>query len=462
MSKFIKIIDELKAEPKYNTVLVNIKKRKNSNDIKYISFIGKNSKNCMKEFSKKSEQPVLIQFLNKQGHRNFTCFKSWDDAFVSLPKFGGKRFAYEIIDKSKPCKPYLDLEKVYNKRPSGEELIKFIKQLKTDIIKIFKKDYGLTIKKSNVLILDSSAFIIDKKIGKRYFKLSFHVVINTKKPQILFKPNVKGARNSAFHLAYTLCQLKPEYNEIIDLAVYSKDREMRLVYSYKTNKDDRRLVPYPYVSSKKDTDYVITYINSADSFEYIVPTTKINYDKITKKIIGSTGSYTNIKIKQTMEEFLVNIVKQRFHKSAFLFETKTMENGKTIYSFNYTNRYDPCTIGTKNQYHDQIGFYGFFDNNGLFRLKCRSNKCEGISMVVYNEMIDKFFDDSEEVDINENKKDIKIDEEIIMDNKVEKKEVKNVDKIAESFFDDIDTDKKMMNYDDDLVREMALGLDDGL
>jgi hypothetical protein len=77
----------------------------------------------------------------------------------------------------------------------------------------------------------------------------------------------------AFHLAKRLNLLDPEgAGSIVDLTVYSHDREMRTIYSSKREKSQSRLVPlflHPDIPKPPLRDYFITWQDDADTLPLI-------------------------------------------------------------------------------------------------------------------------------------------------------------------------------------------------
>jgi hypothetical protein len=139
---------------------------------KYNIYKGINSKKKMLE--KATTEKAYIQYMDEKGYRNFTCMEDWKTALDKLPYYNGKRFIYELILSSKPCKPYLDIERMVDRKPTIEETAEFIGGLKKDIMRVFERRYGIKITADTIKILDSS------KKKETQYKISYHVVITTK------------------------------------------------------------------------------------------------------------------------------------------------------------------------------------------------------------------------------------------------------------------------------------------
>lgn len=251
-------------------------------------FYFKGSKNAMKicANSKSEPQTAFLQY-HIDGHRTFTFFPNWTIAYDKLPYVDDRRYINELLCVGRPVKGYLDIEKKYDKQLDDEYICSFIITLKDDIIAIIKNDYGYDIIDDNIKLLDSCGFTSDNK-----WKLSFHVIITTKSPQLLFISNRKQDVDSAFSFAYRLHGYKPIYSEYVDLSVYSSDRELRIINSYKSYTDLRQLTPYGNPTNLIITDYIISDYNLNDSHVFLKP--KFIYDITTAKKAKSVKFGVNI------------------------------------------------------------------------------------------------------------------------------------------------------------------------
>jgi hypothetical protein len=179
-------IDKLKnndrLEIKLNSSTVRVRKEKKYHGI---IFSGYGSKNIAKYYvESRDEYSNLIQSM-KNGYRRFIAIKSWLKIFNDTKKdYVVLRNLYEVIRSDLPCKPYLDIEwNIKNKYfddiidYENNDFTNFYKKMNNDIKSIFK-DYGVKLKKKNILWLSSHS---DKKI-------SFHIIINKKNKLI---PNLE-------------------------------------------------------------------------------------------------------------------------------------------------------------------------------------------------------------------------------------------------------------------------------
>lgn len=199
---------------------------------------------------------------NGKYKRRFVPFVSWDDCYEKHRNIDyNQRYVYEIIESSKPCKPYLDIE--WNGDDNG-----FLDTLCTDIIDMFRIRYGYNIGREHILITSASSGT----------KVSYHVVIHYMHngKQLVFATNKKNGINSAYDLYSGLTTLKPAlYMERIDGLVYTEGREFRTIYS---NKDPSCSRPFMPLSGERDVenfkDYLVTYYTNDVQ---VIETPLINY-----------------------------------------------------------------------------------------------------------------------------------------------------------------------------------------
>ncbi len=357
----------------------------------YLSFSGTGSKDKMKENAilQPVEQTAFVQFLTDK-YRNFTCFDNWTSALEYLPYSNKMRFLNEIIMSHRPCKPYLDVEAYLDFDPDLIYKTNFLTELKNDIISIFKTDYGKTITTSNIFVSDSSNHTINPE---HKYKLSFHLTITTRQPQILFKTNKKQSENSAYHLAHALNNLKDKYEQFVDTNVYSTDREMRTVYSYKSLSDLRQLIPFDSNIEIDPLDYLITSFDLEQPYEFIhIPfvfnnelATKIrSTEKVPKKKptdINIIAGDEILDFKYSAKQKIINdrivlMVQENIHQTAYLKKIVDEIDKPIYYYFDYKDHTDICTISKKPQTHESIGFYGYVNEFGQLEIRCRSAKCK--------------------------------------------------------------------------------------
>ena len=342
----------------------------------FTAFCGINSKNYMKQMAllEPITPKAFVCFMNEYGKRFFTYFKDWETAFKLLPFYNKKRFVNEIIVTSQPCKPHLDVERMFKQTQTDDFKLNLIAKIKKDIIHIFEIDYNKIITESDIKLSDSSNF------KKEEYKLSFHFTVSTAN-QLLFRTNSKKLENCAYHLAKRLVDIDPSYKDYIDQGIYTLDRCMRTIFLYKSQTDLRQLLPINYDNDNENImDYLVTGFDLDKTYEFIEVPYQYNAEKAKKikekneksqKIGGKELISDDITIKK-----IVKMIKENVHKSAFLENVNTSENGNLIYSFNYKNRLKSCPISNCNHKHDRLGFFAYINELDLLEIRCRSDKCK--------------------------------------------------------------------------------------
>jgi hypothetical protein len=185
--------------------------------------------------------------------RRFSYAESWPSLRKALRTVPSRhRHAYEIVRYGVPCKPYIDFDMEQPPPEWTEQRV--VATLEPLVLKVFRDDYGI------VLSPESMAW----STGSRPGKLSLHLVVSTHEPQFLFRTNKAGEPGSAYSLAFRLRHhlaiVAPELVECVDKAVYTRDREMRLVGSTKRERPE-----YPLKAldpTKPYADHCITWLDS--------------------------------------------------------------------------------------------------------------------------------------------------------------------------------------------------------
>ena len=168
--------------------------------------------------------------------RNFGSYPSWKDALASLSVLrSDSRHVYEIIPHGRPCKPYLDLDSEHGPPPPCQTPTDVVVRTEDLVRRIFHSDFGIT--------LPDSAFFWSLSPNQQ--KFSMHLVVSTHEPQLVYHSNHRQDQQGAYHLPRRLAELDSDcIGKIVDLGVYSKDREMRLVGCSKALKPQSVLHSY--------------------------------------------------------------------------------------------------------------------------------------------------------------------------------------------------------------------------
>ena len=198
------------------------------------------------EASEDKQQRVFSIELSNTGKRSFiacTLDTFWNAYLCLAPR---RRNYYEIIRQHHPCRLYFDCEfyKEYNPHLSVEEdgpgMIDELVRLTASVLQV---RYGIMVARDSFLILDSST---DSKC-------SYHIIVHLPDGQ-LFRSNIDVGNFVVHHLAHS-CRPSSSVPEkklysrlwvrgrkegelefFADLAVYTKNRAFRLLYSSKFGK----------------------------------------------------------------------------------------------------------------------------------------------------------------------------------------------------------------------------------
>lgn len=347
-------------------------------------FNGYGSKSILRYFMNKTKTDPkfgyqkIIQMLNNKSYRRFLPIKNWEDfwkAYSDEPI--NCRHVFELIRSDQPCKPYLDIEwhTDYSEDARKEDYSGFIDKLQDDIIMIFKNRYKLTIDTGDIMISSSHSAS----------KASFHIVIDKtiNDKTVSFRTNRKGYPESAWDLWVALTEHDESYNDVLDGAVYTTDREFRVIYSNKTS-EFRPILPYKSKKIKENSivkmkmkdclRYVITHSSSGEYYHIRTPEVPKKYLVINKRYCEDDSfiprTYSDKKINHLME--LVRPV----HRSAEYTGRSACGKG---WRFSYSDKDEKCYSGN---YHESNGFYVFENlEKGTTYMKCMSDNCKGIKVL---------------------------------------------------------------------------------
>jgi hypothetical protein len=170
-----------------------------------------------------SPSQKLDKFDRPIPYRSFASYPSWE---IAEPHLQGHKHVFEIVRHGVPCKPYLDIDgKDGHPFRTGADGVReqmsteaVIRALEDRISSRFESDYGLTLPSERFVWLTS----------ENQTKFSLHLVISTPPPQFVFASNLEdGAKHLAERLKEKIKPWSPDLAAMIDLSVYSKDREWR-------------------------------------------------------------------------------------------------------------------------------------------------------------------------------------------------------------------------------------------
>jgi superfamily II DNA or RNA helicase len=323
--------------------------------------IGNGAKNELKNKSKLYN----FKFFYKVSTQYKQCsagFDSINDFIKFIKPINSHYYIYEYIFENRNVCPYFDYEFELDSKPSEQEIIKYLTNIKTNIINVFKQMFNnIELKPTQIKILNSHGLKSNSK-----FKVSWHIVI-------------KGYYfSSNFQCAY-VCEKLKELDDSFDSSVYSRDRLMR-TYGSAKNWDDLRIMREEnesHIDITKLSNYLITHIEPDSIKLKCLREIKkeIEKKKYTRKFIDK-----NIKPDEIGSQ-IEQILKSEYHEDTYFTKSIMKYDNIQFYGFNYTNRYQKCFSGNK---HDQIGFYCWVDSCANIILKCFSANCQGCRKIIGN------------------------------------------------------------------------------
>lgn len=193
-------------------------------------YLGAGAKDRMKSEANRRSAECLVQLQNPDtGWRRFGCYSTWPEALRQLRRLSGpQRHLFELIPHGRRCKPYLDLDGPPLPCHGMSTLEEVIARGDRAIRTVFSEDYGVELVPERDVVWLASP---------QANKLSLHVTVSTHAPQLVFRSNHKEDPQGAYHLASRVKELDPDgVGALVDLKVYSKDRELRCIGASKYGK----------------------------------------------------------------------------------------------------------------------------------------------------------------------------------------------------------------------------------
>lgn len=322
--------------------------------------MGNGAKNKLKEETKLFN----FKFFYKVGikYKQVSAgFDTIEDFLKFIKPINSYYYIYEYIFENRACCPYFDYEFELDTKPSEQKIIKYLVDIKKNIIGVFDTMFQKKLKPEQIKILNSHGLKSNSK-----YKISWHIIIG-------------GYHFSSNSQCAYVCEKLKELDEAFDISVYSKDRMMRTYCSAK-NWDDLRILREeneikPDIS--KLTNYLITHIKP-DSI-------KLKCSREIKKEVEKK-KYIRTKVDKKIKpdeigHQIESILKSNYHEDTYYTKSVEKHDGIIFYSFNYTNRNKKCFTGFT---HDNIGFYCWVDSCANIILKCFSQKCSGCKKIIGN------------------------------------------------------------------------------
>lgn len=324
--------------------------------------------NGAKNELKKENKQYNIKFYHKINNSIKFCsvgFNSFDEYIQFVKPINNKYYMFEYIFENKKCRPYFDYEYEINNKPTIKELSTNLSNIIDNVKEIFNDLFKIKLNNDFFIISASHGFKNNMK-----FKVSFHIIIQS----YYFNSNKE---------CEYICDFLNKKDNNFDMSVYSKDRLMRTVLSYKDWKDNRQFIAIDYKHNKIDIkiehieNYLITHVNDK-CVKLNVPIKIKRIVNVKKSPIKNNVIITNNEIGSKLEK----IIQEKFHEDAYFVKSIIKDDSNiSFYEFNYNDRNKKCFTGNK---HDRIGFYCYIDECSNIILKCFSEHCKKSKYIIGN------------------------------------------------------------------------------
>ena len=343
-------------------------------------------KKFKKEFLKKSD--VFRKELNNDYRSkaivsyNYSLFgykTDWKELLENIKNSEELKDNYwnEYICDNQLVRPYLDIEWLDHNYASEKILDKryykniILKDIVESTIKLFKEEWEIDLHRDCIKIKECHRDVPEG------YKISYHLIISTEVCSVVFTNNVECVYFAKKLKQYT------KYPEVVDLSVYSKFRNLRLLghskitsqkHKFKVFIDDRD-------EELNELDYLVTFVHR----KYQILATReelvTNYHDIKK----------GKEVTEEIISFIIDKLKQ-FHPTVY-FDHVDQNN---FIQFNYVDRQEKCFF-TGNRLHDKIGFFAKIENegnkDGNIRIGCYSAHCtdeKGHKTIYLGNIYEKF------------------------------------------------------------------------
>ncbi|PNH01594.1 putative helicase [Tetrabaena socialis] len=336
---------------------------------------GHGAKDRMQSLAARTGAACQVQLQDPDsGSRHFGCYETWDVALVNLKRLRGqRRHLFEIITHGAPCKPYLDIDG--HVMPAGiESMQELVAHADRLIIAIFAADYGIALSTNDLLWL----------VSPNPDKISLHLVVATHAPQWLYSSNHQSDPSGASHLAMRIVQQDPDVlGPMVDIGVYTKDREMRAIGASKFGKPGGVLTLFQRegeAGQVKPADALITNLDPPSERKLIpVPLHIPRVVRTERRALRTPREAAERDPEENSAEVvtrMLDLLRTRLHPSAYHDRTHGAEDAYDTsrgIKFNYTDRNEPCYSGRVHDGAQNLRCY--IDAAGDIYAKCFSVNC---------------------------------------------------------------------------------------
>lgn len=339
---------------------------------------GKGAKDAMKATAVARGHECMVQLQDPDsGARHFGSYGTWDDALKQLRRLKGhKRHLFEIIPHGRECKPYLDLDGPTP--PPGAPLstvADVIERLEGIVEWVFKNDYDVELQKHEMIWL----------VSPNPAKLSVHLTVSTtgEHPQYVYSSNHQEDPTGASHLAQRVRQLDPTgVGPLVDVSVYTKDREMRAIGASKFGKGGYVLEPHrPLAAGQAPRDALITCLGAASERRrlnvpgYIPRAVRTRHRELTSP--HEAAEQEPGVERSAMIVRMLDLLRERVHPSAY-HDRRSQESpydAAVGVKFNHLDRSEACYTGHVHDGSQNLRCH--VDAVGDVYAKCFSESCRG-------------------------------------------------------------------------------------
>lgn len=303
-----------------------------------------------------TEPSKFIEEVNHTGkpcvsyaYKKYGCFENWQIALSKLTNMPVEHKVFnELIIMNREVKPYFDIE--YYSEQFDYQQEEVILAVKSALVSIFKEKWDFLLLPKDICIAQCH------RQTRNGFKNSFHVIISTNNPMVVFRNN-----NEASGLAHLLREkIIDKFDpSIIDTGVYKKVQNFRLLNHTKEGED----TPLSKVTlDRDDLDFLVTNINHNNK---LVLKTEEQTDSLWKNMMKLKGFDNNINAEDKIT--IVTEMCKTIHPTCFF---EKIDNHGFL-QFNYSDRSEKCFT---EHYHEKIGFFAFIKDKQVF-IGCHSGRC---------------------------------------------------------------------------------------
>lgn len=204
-------------------------------------------------------QGLFSMELSDPGQRYFFVLKY--DLMFKLYNYYSEYHFYEVIPENYPCHLYFDVEYLFEEHKdfNGDKLIE-------DLVSLVDEKLFLVFGRTDYELIDLEA-TTEKKFSR-------HLIFHSDK--FMFRNNMHVG-----HFVQTEILTNPEFAQIVDPAVYSKNRNFRLIWCTKlANGTKYPLVPKDKTNSKHDLSSLEYFLKTLISYKPTTDPHLIGYPEI--------------------------------------------------------------------------------------------------------------------------------------------------------------------------------------